>query len=199
MFTNLRRKFFVDVPYYRSIKEEKYQMRNMKIRTIDSLEIRNYKPCDLDACRSLYRELTDRHGELYNDPTIGGEHPEDYFNKHLKEVGKNRVWVAVVDSKVVGFTSLILREENGEIEPIVVNKQYRSKGIGRSLIKTVIAEAKKLGIKGLSIQPVARNLRALKLFYKLGFTNLGQIEMFMDFSDKKWQPGQTLFNLEFNY
>lgn len=182
-----------------SIEEGKYEMRNVRSNTIDSLEIRNYKPYDLDACRSLYRELTDWHGELYNDPTIGGEHPEDYFNKHLKEVGKNHVWVAVVDSKVVGFTSLILREENGEIEPIVVSKQYRSQGIGRRLIKTVIAEAKKLGIKGLSIQPVARNLRALKLFYDLGFKKLGQIEMFIDFSEKKWRRGQTLFNLEFNY
>jgi len=60
---------------------------------------------DKEQCRALWKELTERHREIYDDPSIGGEHPEDYFDKHLGKVGADNLWVAVRGSRVVGLAS----------------------------------------------------------------------------------------------
>jgi hypothetical protein len=45
--------------------------------------VRNYREEDREYCRSLWRELTEWHREIYQDSRIGGEHPEEYFDKYL--------------------------------------------------------------------------------------------------------------------
>ena len=87
--------------------------------------------------------MVEWHRTLYKESTIGGEHPESFFDKHLSNVGEDNLWVAVLDSKVVGFTGLISNEKEGEIEPLIVDQPCRNKGIGTKLIETVIVEAKK--------------------------------------------------------
>jgi hypothetical protein len=64
----------------------------------EQFKIRKYQPEDLEQCRDLWRELVEWHREIYQDPTIGGTHPEEYFNKHLAEVGSDQLWVAVHNS-----------------------------------------------------------------------------------------------------
>jgi N-acetylglutamate synthase-like GNAT family acetyltransferase len=148
----------------------------------------------------LWRELTEWHREIYQDPHIGGEHPEDYFDKHLAKVGPEQLWVAVHESKVVGLVGLMSAEyDEVEIEPLIVSKAYRDKGIGTRLVKTVIAEAQKRGVKYLNVSPVARNISTIQFLYKLGFTNLGHIQLFMDFSNYTWRAGPELFGHKFKF
>ncbi|HDD70317.1 MAG TPA: GNAT family N-acetyltransferase [Candidatus Bathyarchaeota archaeon] len=164
-----------------------------------TLTIRKYEEADREQCRSLWRELTEWHRELYQDETIGGEHPEDYFDRHLAKVGADKLWVAVYDSKVVGLTGLIVAENEAEIEPLIVSEAYRGRGIGKKLIAKVVSEAREMGVRLLSIKPVARNVKTIKFLYMLGFKNLGHIELFMDFSDYKWKTGPELFECNFNF
>ena len=165
---------------------------------MENLVIRGYQPADLESCRGLWVELTEWHRKIYEDPSIGGAHPEDYFDRHLARVGADNLWVAVLNRRVVGLTGLIVKEE-AEIEPLIVSQSYRNKGIGSRLVETVVAEAQKLGINFLSVRPVARNVEAIDFFYNLGFRNIGYIDLFMDFSDKQWKKGLRLFNREFSY
>jgi hypothetical protein len=58
---------------------------------IEEVLIRRFQTSDLDACRSLWRELVKWHRILFEDNTIGGEHPEIYFDKHLSRVGENQL------------------------------------------------------------------------------------------------------------
>jgi len=88
----------------------------------NGLTIRKYQTSDLKQCRSLWRELTEWHREIYEDPTIGGVHPEEYFDKHLSKVGSDKLWVATVDSRVVGLTGLIIKENEAEVEPLIVSR-----------------------------------------------------------------------------
>ena len=164
-----------------------------------SLVIRNYQEDDREQCRSLWRELTEWHREIYQDQTIGGEHPEDYFDKHLAKVGSERLWVAVNDSKVIGLVGLIVEENEAEIEPLIVCKTYRGKGVGNQLIETIISEARKIGAKFLCIKPVARNMKTIKFLYKQGFRNLGYVELFMDFSGYVWKQGPEIFGCKFGF
>ena len=53
--------------------------------------IRNYQEHDREQCRGLWRELVEWHREIYGNSSIGGDHPEDYFDKHLSLVGKENL------------------------------------------------------------------------------------------------------------
>ena len=102
---------------------------------MNGIEIRSYLPSDKESCRSLWRELTEWHRKIYQDPSIGGLRPEDYFDKHLARVGADHLWVAVIDSKIIGLIGLIMDEKEAEIEPLIVSEEYRNLGVGSRLIK----------------------------------------------------------------
>jgi hypothetical protein len=42
--------------------------------------IRKYLPIDKESCRKLWQELTEKHRQIYQDPSIGGPTPEKYFD-----------------------------------------------------------------------------------------------------------------------
>ena len=167
------------------------------------ITIRKYKPQDREHCRGLWRELTEWHREIYDDPTIGGENPEDYFDKHLVRVGADNLWVAVDGSNVVGLVGLMVVNDETEIEPLIVSKAHRGKGAGKSLINTVIDEARKRGVRLLNIKPVARNTKTIKFLYEQGFKTLGYIELFIDLTGPSarysWKPGPMIYGCDFNY
>lgn len=165
----------------------------------ESVLIRKYIPSDLEDGRSLWVELTDWHRQIYQDPSIGGANPESFFDAHLLDVGGDCLWVASCDQHVVGLAGLIVKDKEAEIEPLIVSQPYRNKGIGTRLVETIIVEARKMGIRFLSVRPVARNVDAIEFFYDRGFMNMGHVELFIDFSNRRWKKGLMLFNHQFNY
>ena len=157
--------------------------------------IRGYQPGDLDACRSLWGELVEQHRRIYDDPSIGGETPGLHFDEHLARVGSERVWVAECDARVVGLTGLAVAEDGADVEPVCVASSYRGRGIGRALVEQAVGEARRLGVRWVSVRPVARNEEALDFFFRCGFGILGQLELVMDLSDRAcgyWRPGPSL-------
>ncbi|HEX9909011.1 MAG TPA: GNAT family N-acetyltransferase [Thermoplasmata archaeon] len=167
---------------------------------VDSVvSIRKYKPSDKEACRSLWRELTEWHRDLYADPSIGGKHPEVFFDKHLKKVGPGKIWVAVKGAQVVGFAGLVVGDEEAELEPIVVAKEHRGQGIGRRLVEAVVSEAESMGVRFLNVRPVARNASAIRYFAGRGFNKVGRVELFIDYTGTKWKKGLRMHDTEFQH
>lgn len=159
------------------------------------VNIREYRDSDYDACRALWVELTQHHRDIYEDQSIGGDDPGAEFDSHLKDPKRAKTWVAERKDSVLGFCSLVVEYGSGEIEPVVVTKNKRSKGIGRALLKTAITEAKSRGMRNLSIQPVARNVDAMRLYRRMGFRILGHIDMTLDLqeeSDHEWKSGISI-------
>lgn len=156
--------------------------------------IRAYEPGDLDACRALWCELTEHHREIYADPGIGGEEPGSHFDAYLAHAHFVAAWVAEVDGKIVGLTGLLLGEDGAEIEPVVVSRVARRKGIGSALVEYVIAQARERGERSLSIRPVARNATAIQQFVRAGFSVVGRIELFQSLepSQREWTSGVTI-------
>jgi N-acetylglutamate synthase-like GNAT family acetyltransferase len=164
--------------------------------------IRPYSAADLEPCRALWEELTQHHREIYDDPTIGGDTPGLYFDQHLARVGPERLWVSEFAGEVVGLTGLIVEGKQAEVEPLVVASRLRSSGIGQALVDRAVEEARKLGVRYLSVKPVARNIEAISFYYNAGFQTLGEIEMFIDLKagiSEQWKPGPELFGLPFQY
>jgi N-acetylglutamate synthase-like GNAT family acetyltransferase len=166
------------------------------------MQIRQYNSSDLVQSRSLWAEMVQRHRDIYNDPSIGGDNPGLEFDIHLERVGPQYIWLAEDKEELVGLVSLILNEQQAEIEPIIVKSDYRGQGIGQKLLYHSIEQAKKLNVLCLSVKPVARNLDAISFFYNSGFKALGQIELFMWLGDStpfEWKKGLNLFGKSFDY
>lgn len=168
---------------------------------MENATIRPYHPADLEACRALWAELVQHHREIYQDPSIGGNDPGLHFDRHLAQVGAERIWVAECAGEVVGLFGLILRDVEAEIEPIVVSSRWRGQGIGRMLLERAEEEARRLGARLLTISPVARNVEAISLFHHYGFRLLGSIEMckLMPGEAGQWKSGLELWGHLFDY
>ncbi len=166
------------------------------------MAIRQYDSSDLESCRSLWAEIVERHREIYDDPSIGGENPGLEFDNHLNTVGSDRTWVAEADGDVVGLASLIVDGEEAEVEPLVVAASHRGSGLGSELMNHVANEAKRLSVLCLYVKPVARNEEAISFFYDTGFCTLGHIQMFQWLGESfpgQWKSGPELFGKRFEY
>ncbi len=166
------------------------------------IKIRQYKSSDLERCRSLWAEMTQRHRDIYDDPSIGGDNPGLEFDKHLDQVGPKRIWVAALGGQIVGFVSLIQDGQQAEVEPIVISSEHRSQGIGQKLLNHAIKQAKQAGVICLSVKPVARNKDAISFFYDAGFKTLGHIQLFMWLGSSapgQWKQGPEIFGKPFDF
>jgi ribosomal protein S18 acetylase RimI-like enzyme len=164
--------------------------------------IRTYEPSDREQCRALWAEMVQRHRDIYDDPTIGGEDPGLEFDGHLSRVGPERVWVAASGEEIVGLASLIQEGEQSEIEPIVVSSRHRGRGVGRELLRHVAEQAARSGVLCLSVKPVARNEEAISFFHGAGFRILGHVQLFMwlgPATPGQWRRGPELFGKAFDY
>ena len=169
---------------------------------MDGIKIRQYRPSDLRHCRALWEALTQHHGKIYNDPSIGGDDPGLAFDKHLALVGPERIWVAELAGQVLGLVGLVVRDQEAEVEPIVVLPEYRSRRIGHALLARAIEEAKKPGVPLLSARPVARNTEAMSFFHMSGFGKVGHVQLFMELGPTPlctWKSGLKLSGKSFQY
>jgi GNAT superfamily N-acetyltransferase len=166
------------------------------------VHVREYGPGDLHACRRLWAELTEHHREIYGDPTIGDDDPGSGFDAYLETLNRVTSWVAIVEGEVVGLTGLFDHGLSGEVEPVVVTSTRRHQGIGQALIEEVVSVSTKRGYEYLAIRPVARNVTAIRSFYKQGFRTLGgHIDLTMDLRARRhpWREGVNLHGLDFRY
>ena len=140
--------------------------------------IREYRPDDLEGCRELWRHLTQRHRDIYDDQTIGGDDPGPYFDEHyLVDDKPVKVWVAEEDGELVGLCGLLMRDGQAELEPIVVRDGVRGEGIGSQLARTAVAEAEASGASTIIVRPVWRNVDAIHFFHREGFDVLDHVEL----------------------
>jgi GNAT superfamily N-acetyltransferase len=139
--------------------------------------IRDYTSADLDSCRDLWRDLTQRHREIYANPSIGGADPGMAFDQHLSHPGLSKLWVAMANGEIVGLCGLLVEHAEAELEPIVVRPSHRNRGIGARLAQQAIAESRRLGMKFINVRPVARNVEAIAFFHREGFRLLGHLEL----------------------
>ena len=167
-----------------------------------NVAIREYQDRDLESCKLLWRELTQHHRDIYSDQSIGGDDPGVYFERYLEKTNLAGPWIAKEGSVIVGMAGLLMDGDEAEIEPIVIRSEFRSRGVGTLLIERLKAEARERDVGYLSIRPVARNVDAIKCFYRAGFDLLGQIDMFLDLTEdgsREWKDGVTIHGHAFRY
>ena len=56
---------------------------------------------------------------------------------------------------------------------ISVRKEYWNQGIGTEMLKRIVEQAKKMKISIIELEVIADNVRAIHLYHKMGFTDIG--------------------------
>lgn len=85
--------------------------------------------------------------------------------------------VAVVDGEPAGICKLAIRGDQGWIAGIGVAVAHRGKGLGESLMRGVIDEARARGIRDLWLEVLVQNEPAIRLYDKLGFETVRDLEV----------------------
>jgi ribosomal protein S18 acetylase RimI-like enzyme len=159
--------------------------------------VRTYRPTDHTAGRRLWAELTRRHQDMYGG---SGDDDGDGFEEYLTRLDLSGLWVADhPEDGVVGLVGLIMRGRAGEVEPVVVSTGHRGKGIGKTLLRHVAAEANKRGFVSLTISPESRNVEAIRCLHAAGYDVVSSIQLTLDLDrhTHQWEDGLQLQGLQF--
>ena len=109
------------------------------------------------------------------------------------KISSIKFWSLWDNNQLIGCGALkFLSNTHGEFKSIRVADKHRKKGMGEKIISHLITEAKKIGIKKLSIETGAGEffLPARKLFKKFGF------KACKPFAHYKEDPNSCYFDLE---
>ena len=125
-----------------------------------------------------YIASIDREG--YN--ILTDEFRDSYFAKTMAEVGKceGKMFLAIDSNKVKGVIIGLINNDDeetydfkapkrGRVTELVVNKDCRGKGIGKSLMQEIEDYFRSVGCKGILIDVFAYNENAYKLYKRLGY------------------------------
>jgi GNAT superfamily N-acetyltransferase len=138
------------------------------------VKVRPYRPADHNACRRLWGELVEHRAELYprggqRDGDRGGTDASAGFEEYLTRLDLSGLWVADSADGVVGFIGLTLDGSAAAIDPVIVTRPRRGRGIGRALLSTVASEARRRNLAQLTVSPSARDHAALRSLRAAGF------------------------------
>ena len=152
------------------------------------MEIRRAKNEDIDKILILLNEVLEIHYNIRPDIFMPGKtkYTRDMLNKMIKE-DNNPIYVAFED-EVLGYAFCELREVPFQttmlpfkslfIDDLCVDKNIRSKGVGKALFEYVKKEAKRLGCYEITLNVWEGNDAAINFYKKM---NMGIKEYQMEY------------------
>ena len=123
---------------------------------------------DDDRCDELLTKLI--HDERqYNDTIEDNYIVTNHFNKMLDD--ENIIILAYYINKTIVGYILIRKMANNTclLDGLYVEKEYRNKGIGKSLLTEAISRIKNMNVKYVDINVMYNNIIAKHIYEKLGF------------------------------
>ena len=77
------------------------------------------------------------------------------------------------DEKVIGYAGLSQVLDEGDVTNIVIDEEYRGKGLGSLLTASLLEEGRKRGIQAFTLEVRVSNQTAIHIYEKLGFVSAG--------------------------
>ena len=123
---------------------------------------------DADRCDELLTKLIQDERQ-YNDTIDDNYIVTNHFNKMLDD--ENIIILAYYINEIIVGYILIRRTDNNTclLDGLYVEKEYRNKGIGKSLLTEAILRIKNMNIKYIDINVMYNNIIAKHIYEKLGF------------------------------
>jgi|GEM_PF-163567 RimJ/RimL family protein N-acetyltransferase len=165
---------------------EKNFSSELATRNGDRFILRSPRPDDVRALLDYVNSLVD---ERKDDPDIGividkkktEEEEKEWLSELLGKIREGRAVAIIAESQgrivgMLGIRSGVSKDEShhGKLY-ITVAKNYRNLGIGTAMMSKALELSKDIGIRTLELEVFANNLRAIHLYEKTGFTQVGRI------------------------
>ena len=135
---------------------------------------------DLDDLLDFINSLVEEDADIMRETPVTREEEAEWLGRRLASMEKGEILgvVAEVDGKVVANSEVGIRKGSqshvGGLG-IAVKKGYRRIGIGKELMKTLIEESRKAGLKVLVLEVFDSNKVAKSLYTKMGFKDASRI------------------------
>jgi ribosomal protein S18 acetylase RimI-like enzyme len=133
------------------------------------VQIRKCSEADFNEVVMLLRQL-------WPDKPLNTQSLQSVYDIALSSENQKYI-CAVEDSKVVGFGSLTIKNNLwqegrlGHIDELVVDNDYRGKGIGRQLLAQLIVLAKEQKCKRVELDTAFHRKEAHRFYEQQGFEN----------------------------
>ncbi len=103
----------------------------------------------------------------FSDPWSKDSVRELLFHPHGK------AYIAAAGNQVAGYIFLFFDSVEATVGNIAVAPAFRGYGIGEKLMQTIIDDAKQKGLQWITLEVRSRNIPAITLYQKLGFSIVG--------------------------
>ena len=130
-----------------------------------SIEITVFRPEHARSFGELNREWLQRYHLMEPSEVEQLEEPERYFIG-----GGGQIFVALHDGQVVGTCAVTPHgPDEVELAKLAVSKDFRGRGIARSLVDRCLAYAREHGVRRVVLVSNSQLRTALQLYESLGF------------------------------
>lgn len=135
---------------------------------------------DLDDFLEIINSLVDEGADILRTERVSKEEEIDFLSKVLSRLEKDEMFylVAEVDGKVVAVSEISKRggyEKHVGVIGIAIRNGFRDLGIGTEIMKALVEQAQKMGLKVLTLSAFATNKSAIHVYEKVGFVQTGTI------------------------
>lgn len=135
---------------------------------------------DLDDLLELINSLVKEGADILRSDKVLRDEEIDWLSRTLSRLEKDEAFylVAELNGKVVAISEINRKggyEKHVGIIGIALRSGFRDLGIGTEMMKTLVEQAQKMGLKILILSAFATNQRAIHVYEKLGFVQTGRI------------------------
>lgn len=99
-----------------------------------------------------------------------------WSRKQLQESLENLDYLFLVletDGKIAGYAGLLQVMDEGDITNVVLAEESRGMGLGKALVRALLEEGRKRGIREFTLEVRASNTCAIHVYEALGFVKEG--------------------------
>jgi RimJ/RimL family protein N-acetyltransferase len=133
---------------------------------------------DLEDLLELINSIVEEGAEISRNEKVSREAEIDWLSKTLASLEKDEIFflVAEVDGKVIASSDIHpLRgfEKHVGVLGIIIKDGFRDVGIGTEMMKTLVEQAYKMGLRVLTLTVFATNKRAIHVYERVGFVQTG--------------------------
>lgn len=122
------------------------------------------------------RRLSREHTPLMADLLKKGFPVSDWSQNDLDRfllLESSHAWGCFLEGELISFCLIQKVAEEAEILLLVVHPEVRKKGMGRSLLETIVTEVKGDTVSRLFLEVSVENETAIQFYNKLGFQRVG--------------------------
>jgi len=156
------------------------ELKRFKAKDNRQVILRTPRWEDLDDFLELINSLVEEGADILRSEKVSRKEEIDFLARVLSRLEKGEMFylVAEIDGQVVAVSEINKRdgyEKHVGVIGIAIKEGFRDIGIGTEMMKTLIEQAQKIGLKVLTLSAFATNTRAIHVYEKVGFIKTGFI------------------------